>query len=189
MGVADENWGSKKRDLYSLFGDQRRRVAPGLYEDIDRQWRQKYLQANTWTKKDMSYHLFHLWDNPEFRKDRLNIFRRIWQAPGEAFEHALRPVLGMEHAFVTKWVTSKLLWSTAFVWLATYQYLYNRGDWTKQTGFRSQTSKRMTVPEDASFPLPNPDLERAGPSDYYDMGFKKHPAASELKPSLPLKWD
>ena len=76
MGVADENWGSKKRDLYSMFGDQRRRVAPGLYEEIDRQWRQKYLQANMWTKKDMSYHLFHLWDNPEFRKDRLNIFRR-----------------------------------------------------------------------------------------------------------------
>ena len=47
-----------------------------------------------------------------------------------------------------------------------------RGDWTKQTGFRAQTSKRMTVPEDASFPLPNPDLERGGPSDYYDMGFK-----------------
>ena len=46
MGVADENWGSKKRDLYSMFGDQRRRVAPGLYEEIDRQWRQKYLQAN-----------------------------------------------------------------------------------------------------------------------------------------------
>ncbi len=47
-----------------------------------------------------------------------------------------------------------------------------RGDWTKQGGFRAIHSKRKTVPEDASWPLPNPDLERDGPGDYYDQGFK-----------------
>ena len=46
LGKADETWGHKKRDLFSLFGHERRRVAPGLFEDIDRQWRQKYLKAN-----------------------------------------------------------------------------------------------------------------------------------------------
>jgi hypothetical protein len=137
----------------------------------------------------MSYHLFHLWDNPDFRKDRLNIFRRIWQVPGEAFERSLRPVLGMEWGFFTKTTVSKMMWATAISWLCVYQYIYNRGDWTKQGGFRAIHSKRKTVPEDASWPLPNPDLERDGPSDYYDQGFKKHPAVADLKTSIPLTWD
>ena len=39
-------WGTKPRDLYGLFGDQTRRVAPGLFNDTDRAWRSKYQQAN-----------------------------------------------------------------------------------------------------------------------------------------------
>lgn len=39
-------WGTKPRDLYGLFGETTRRVAPGLFNDTDRAWRAKYLQAN-----------------------------------------------------------------------------------------------------------------------------------------------
>lgn len=141
-----------------------------------------------WTKKDMSYHFFYLWDNPDYRKARLNVFRRVWQAPGEAFERSLRPALGMEWAFMTKMLVSKAMWGLAISWFCMYQYMYNRGDWTKQGGFRMIHSKRMTAPTDASFPLPNPDLERNGASEYYDMGFKGHSASNYLKSSVPLRW-
>lgn len=180
--------GKPRRDLQGLFGDTRRRVAPGLYNDMDRAWRQKYLQTNMWTKKDMSYHFFHLWDNQDYRKARLNVFRRVWQAPGEAFERALRPKLGMEYALLTKIAVSKSMWGVAFAWFCAYQYMYNRGDWTKQGGFRSITSKPMTSPNMESFPLANPEFERHDVSDYYDQGFKKHAASAYLKSSTPLKW-
>ena len=51
------------------------------------------------SNREKAYHFFYLWDNPEFRKARLNPIRRMWQAPGEAFERALRPALGLRWAF------------------------------------------------------------------------------------------
>ena len=35
--------------------------------DICRQYRDKWLKAQTMSKKDRAYHVFYLWDNPEFR--------------------------------------------------------------------------------------------------------------------------
>ena len=55
------------------------RVAPGLFTDIDREWRKKWLKAQELSPREKAYHFFYLWDNPEFRKARLNPLRRIWQ--------------------------------------------------------------------------------------------------------------
>ena len=55
------------------------RVAPGLFTDIDREWRKRWLKAQELTPREKAYHFFYLWDNPEFRKARLNPLRRIWQ--------------------------------------------------------------------------------------------------------------
>ena len=44
----------------------------------------------------------------EFRKERFNPLRRIWQAPGEALERALRPALGLKNAFLTKTMLFKV---------------------------------------------------------------------------------
>ena len=74
----------------------------------------------------MSYHLFHLWENKDFRKDRLNVLRRVWQAPGEVLERSLRPMLGMEMAFLTKSFICKSAWGVAFTWFVAYQYMYNK---------------------------------------------------------------
>ncbi len=42
------------------------------------------------------------------RKDRLNVFRRIWQAPGEALERSLRPAFGLKNAFLFKQFLTKV---------------------------------------------------------------------------------
>eukprot|EP00088_Acartia_fossae_P060004 TRINITY_DN7177_c0_g1_i11.p1 TRINITY_DN7177_c0_g1~~TRINITY_DN7177_c0_g1_i11.p1 ORF type:complete len:190 (-),score=51.63 TRINITY_DN7177_c0_g1_i11:232-801(-) len=180
----------KKRDLHSLFGDERRRVAPGLMNDIDREWRMKYLKASQLTKRDMSYHLFDLWDNPAFRKDRLNIFRRIWNAPGDLIEKNItRPALGYEWGFVSRFFLSKSFLGLGFIWFCVYQHTFNGGDWTKLTGFRQMTSKPATMPNNPHYPNRDPRWERSQGSDYYDQGFKSHPASAHLKPSTPTSWD
>ena len=42
------------------------------------------------------------------------------QAPGEAFERALRPALGLRNAFGVKWFLGKGMWTLGAIWAATY---------------------------------------------------------------------
>jgi len=116
------------------------------------------------------------------------VLRRVWQAPGEVLERSLRPMLGMEMAFLTKSFICKSAWGVAFTWFVAYQYMYNKGDWTKQGGFKPHFSKPMTTPNMASFPLANPEFERTSPSDYNDQGFKAHPNSEQIRACIPLKW-
>ena len=104
--------------------------------NLCRQWRAKWLKAQELTAREKAYHFFYLWDHPDFRKARLNPIRRMWQvwnitswehysiaflqAPGEAFERALRPALGLRWAFATKWLIGKSMWGMAILWSATY---------------------------------------------------------------------
>ena len=106
--------------------------------NLCRQWRQKWLKAQELTAKEKAYHFFYLWDHPDFRKARLNPIRRMWQvartsssvtmyprcfspqAPGEAFERALRPALGLRWAFATKWIIGKSMWGMLAAWAVTY---------------------------------------------------------------------
>jgi len=185
---ASDCHGRVPTDSSGLFADKRQRVAPGLFNDMDRAYRAKFLKAQHLSARDQAYHLFYLWDNPEFRKARLNPLRRVWQAPGEAFERALRPAFGLKNAFLTKWCLSKSLWSLAAVWFGSYYFLYSKGDWTRSGGMRAFTSKPMTSPNNPHFPKPDPTLERHEPSDYYNLGFKESPTAAQLKPSLPTTW-
>eukprot|EP00088_Acartia_fossae_P032283 TRINITY_DN33064_c0_g1_i1.p1 TRINITY_DN33064_c0_g1~~TRINITY_DN33064_c0_g1_i1.p1 ORF type:complete len:202 (-),score=34.33 TRINITY_DN33064_c0_g1_i1:377-952(-) len=185
---ADGYWGKKGRDLNSLFADQRRRVAPGLFNDMDREYRKKFLKANTWTKRDMSYHFFYLWDNPDYRKERLNPLRRIWQAPGEAFERALRPALGLHYAFITKTLLSKFMWGLGFAWYASYYFMYTSNDWTRQGGWTLLTSKPPTMPDNPSYPTPDPKWQRDKDNEYYSRNFNNFPRVNEIKPSIPVKW-
>ena len=76
---SDQFFGKGSRSAEGLFGDVRQRVAPGLFRDADREWRAKWLKAQELTPREKAFHFFYLWDNPEFRKARLNPLRRIWQ--------------------------------------------------------------------------------------------------------------
>ena len=69
------------------------RVAPGLFTDIDREWRKRWLKAQELTPREKAYHFFYLWDNPEFRKARLNPLRRIWQV----FSLQLQSLVNVDH--------------------------------------------------------------------------------------------
>ena len=48
---------------------------------FDREWRKKWLKAQELTAREKAYHFFYHWENPDFRKARLNPLRRIWQVP------------------------------------------------------------------------------------------------------------
>merc|ERR1712025_651077 len=141
-----------------------RRVAPGLFTDIDREWRKKWLKAQELTAREKAYHFFYHWDNPDFRKARLNPLRRIWQAPGEAVERALRPALGLKGAFMSKRFVGKAMWGMAAVWAMTYYGLYCSGDWTRQTGWKYHVSKPPACRDSRSSPrrIPNTREERPG---------------------------
>ena len=166
----------------------RRRTAPGLMTDVDRAYRARYLQARQISPKDQSYHFFHLWDNPEFRKARLNPLRRLWQAPGEMFEHALRPMMGMRRAFVTKWLVGKALWGLGATWAVSYYFLYNRSDWTRAGGWKVISSKPMTGPNNPHFPKPDPKYIRSKPSDYASYEINRDPQAVGQSSSIPVTW-
>nr|ALS04051.1 lethal 35Di [Acartia pacifica] len=184
---ADEYFGKKTRDLGGVFIHERRRVAPGLFTDIDREYRAKFLKANHFTKRDMSYHLYHLWDNPDFRKFRLNPIRRVWQAPGEVLEHALRPHLGMEYAFLTRLSLTKSLMVLVGAWYSAYYFMYSSGEWSREGGLRTFMSKPITLPTNPSYPKKDPKWERET-ADYSSMGFNKDKVAAQLEPSAPLRW-
>merc|ERR1712025_332549 len=93
-----------------------------------------------------------------------NPFRRIWQAPGEAVERALRPSLGLRGAFMTKWMVGKLGWGLVALWATAYYGVYCSGDWTTQGGWKYHTSKPATMPYEESYPkkIPNGKGERLG---------------------------
>merc|ERR1712013_117520 len=153
----------------------RQRVAPGLFTDIDREWRQKWLKAQQLTKREKAFHFYYIWDNPDFRKARLNPLRRLWQAPGDAFERALRPAMGLQPAFITKWFVGKSLWAYGLVCAATYYAYYNSSDWTTKGGWKTKTSKPMTMPDNPHYPKKDPNLiERK-------FSFKTLDAISERK--------
>merc|ERR1712038_1346812 len=77
------------------------------------------------SKREKAFHMFYLYDNPDFRKARLNPLRRLWQAPGEAFERALRPAVGLKHANTVKFLVGKALWGIGAAWAITYYAYYN----------------------------------------------------------------
>ena len=72
------------------------------------------------SSREKAYHFFYLWDNPEFRKARLNPLRRVWNAPGDVIERALRPSLGLRWAFKTRWLLGKSIQASLFVWASAY---------------------------------------------------------------------
>merc|ERR1719322_703843 len=125
--------------------------------------------------------LLLFWDNPDFRKARLNPLRRIWQAPGEAFERALRPTFGLKYAFMTKYFIGKGMWTLAAVWSMAYYGLYCSGDWTTMGGWKHKISKPATMPYEVSYPKKNPRWERGEPWMYGAQGFDKNKV--ELKTS------
>merc|ERR1712059_42066 len=89
------------------MGDLRQRVTPGLFTDVDREWRKKWLKAHELSVKEKSMHFYYLYDNPEFQKARFNPIRRVWQAPGNALERSLRPMMGLQKAFMARRLEDK----------------------------------------------------------------------------------
>ena len=180
--------GRSIRDVQGMFGDTRKRVAPGLFTDIDREYRAKFLKASQLSARDQSYHLFHMWDNPDFRKVMLNPLRRLWNVPGEAFEKALRPAMGLKNAFVTRWLGGRMLFGLVATWYLSYYALYVGEDWKVAGGWKVLRAKPMTGPNNPNFPKPDPKYERTAPGDYFSQDFNVDPQAVGLKPSTPTTW-
>jgi len=170
-------------DAEGPFRDVRQRVYPGLFNDTDRAWRSKFLEAQHLSKREKAFHMFYLYDNPDFRKARLNPLRRLWQAPGEAFERALRPAVGLKHANTVKFLVGKALWGMGAAWAITYYAYYNSGSWAHHGGWKVHTSKPPTMPDNANYPKKDPRWEKAA-DDHNDLGFKVGGAA--LMPSIVL---
>merc|ERR1719278_718871 len=133
--------------------------------------------------RERAMHMFYLYDNPDYRKARLNPLRRLWQAPGEAFERVLRPALGLKHANTVKFMAGKALWGIGAVWAVTYYAYFNSGNWSKHGGWRVHTSKPSTMPDNPNYPKKDPRWEMKY-DDYNDLGFKAGGAA--LMPSIVL---
>ena len=151
-----------------------------------RQWRAKWLKAQELSKREKAFHFYYLYDNPDYRKARLNPIRRAWMAPGDAFERALRPAMGLQKAFITKWFVGKGLWLMGAAWAVNYYGNYNAADWTTKGGWKMHTSKPMTMPENPNYPHKDPKWERNVPDTYNDKGFSL--AIQGLKTSTPTTY-
>ena len=68
-------WGKKPFDTEGPFKQMTRRIDPGLYTDADRAYRARWMKAQQLSSREQGYHLFLLWDNPDYRKARLNPIR------------------------------------------------------------------------------------------------------------------
>eukprot|EP00092_Neocalanus_flemingeri_P015873 GFUD01017185.1.p1 GENE.GFUD01017185.1~~GFUD01017185.1.p1 ORF type:complete len:214 (+),score=43.36 GFUD01017185.1:56-643(+) len=184
---SDMFYGKGSVNSQGPFVDVRQRVAPGLFTEVDRQWRAKWLKAQELSKREKAFHFYYLWDNADFRKARLNPIRRMWQAPGDAFERLLRPSMGLQKAFMTKWFIGKTMWLGAFVLTANYYSKYNSSDWSSKGGWKVHTSKPVTMPGNPHYPKKDPQWERVTPSKYNDQGFSK--MTLPLKTSTPLTYN
>merc|ERR1711915_94002 len=135
-------------------------------------------KAQELTAREKSWHFFYLYDNPDFRKERFNVFRRLWQAPGDAFERALRPSCGLLGSFLIKWHIGKAAWLYVSGLAITYYIYYNSGDWTKRGSWKQWSgAKPPTMPY-------NPNYPKKDPHEYWDHGFKK--GGTFLMPSVPV---
>merc|ERR1712106_734400 len=185
---SDRYWNGQNANTEGLFRNVRQRVAPGLFNDVDRQWRKRFMDTQKLSAKEKSMHFYYLWDNPDFIKARLNPLRRVWQAPGNALEHALRPFMGLQPAFVTRYSLGLFAKSSVAVWGIAYYCMFVGDDWKTIGGWKSKTSKPPTLPSDSNYPRRNPDYERSKPDHYFAQGgFYKDSVAAQLQPSTPVK--
>ena len=105
------------------------------------------------------------------------------QAPGDAFERALRPAMGLQKAFMTKWFIGKGMWLLAFSVSAAYYAQNNAGDWTTKGGWKAKSSKPSTMADNPHYPKKDPKWERNTPEKYFDQGFSKR--VDGIKSSTP----
>ena len=95
--------------------------------------------------------------------------------------------MGLQKAFMTKWLVGKAMWGMGFIWYANYYIKHNGGDWSTKGGWKVHTSKPPTMPDNPSYPNKDPKWERNIPSKYNDQGFSK--VAVPLKTSTPILYN
>jgi hypothetical protein len=85
---ADPTFSRGYQKIIGPYTSKWRRVSPtGEYDNVDRAWRAQWKADQVLSHNDGK---FDFYNNPDYIKARYNIFRRIWQAPMNAFEAALR---------------------------------------------------------------------------------------------------
>lgn len=90
-GISSQTWGVKIQRLQGPYDRFVPRVSrDGEFKQADRNWRKTWLHDQHLTSREGS--AVDLWDNKEFVKARLNVFRRIWNTPMNLFENGLKAV-------------------------------------------------------------------------------------------------
>jgi hypothetical protein len=92
--------------------------------------------------------------------------------------------MGLQKAFMVRWLSTKSLWAVTAVWAVTYYAYFNSGDWsatdpalayplprTRHGGWKMHTSKPPTMPDNRHFPHKDPRWER-NLDEHNDQGFK-----------------
>ena len=177
----DLSYGKKRINIEGYYKTFVPRVSPdGEFGNEDRKWRHQWLKDQvlkgadkysppTTTQENMR----QLEQNPEWRKARYNIFRRIMRAPMDAAENVLIKTTGIH------WLTARnirLFYSSgwkwmAVVWLFSYHLMYQSNNWEEKRNWKIFYTKAQSVPGLSDWPAQE-ETQRAK-ADYFDQGFSK----------------
>ena len=80
------------------------------------------------------------------------------------------------------------IWCLIGIWGTAYYFTYTSDEWLRAGGWKVKYSKPMTMPEAASWPLPDPKYQRTSPDQYYSQNFDTKTTALDIKHSMPVTW-
>lgn len=193
-------WGEKTVRAESMYQSRYKRLNPDTeFNDLDREWRRKFNRAQNLTINDGALDLYQ---NPDYRKIRFNIFRRIGRTPMDMFEFKFLPKLfGKENWRLNKAVRQGLATTAAclgIVYYFAYYSQYKANDWTRKTGWKVFIGKPHIYPNSSEFPEA-PSYTRTRKDEYAVENLKDHhwmkigtstplrymDSTSDLNPKLP----
>ena len=130
---SDATYGHGKAPLQNYYYERNNRVHPkGEFNNIDRAWRKEYLKTELYTQRDLPANMPDFEQNPDYRKARYNIFRRIYRFPMDIVEFKIMgSFLPWHQAKFIRHGLKGFGWGFAIVTSLMYYSLYSANDWSQ----------------------------------------------------------
>ena len=127
----DKHWGFGEQYLESYYQRRNARMDPESgFNNIDRNWRRAFMKAQSFSPNDAALDLYA---NPDYKKARYNIFRRIARAPMDFVEFNIIQKFQPNYkaARAIRHGISIMIGFYVATLGVTYFALYRGNDWTK----------------------------------------------------------
>jgi len=187
FGPHQDNQGGKQSHfLESYFNRRNARMDPNAdFNNIDRDWRTRWKSIQTLSENDGKLDLYR---NPDFRKAKYNIFRRITRAPMDWVEFNLlsKWYPDWRMARGARGACQILFGVTAVVYYISYYSRYCANDWQTFYGWKSFTERPPVYPGSTEWPNCQ-SYERTEKHEYaaYNFDIEKD---TKILTSTPLRY-